>query len=1180
MPPDPVAAARRAISRLSTEALTLDEARLYSQFTRMVWGGASMRWDTEAELPHLLEAVRLIHCAQTIRDSGGVKWEGALLRAAELLEWLSGANRALPRPRLRLISSAAYQLSGYPARARSLVRDGTSTDDLEVLPSFLRADFSEVQRALLTYWGTAYRGIEGLNARIGELTEPEGGVALQTQLGRECAAAIGVLAAEIRWGRVGRLDAALEKLRALSDFQLLGEEADAWLLSHLVADVGRRYAETNVRKAIAPLLPLLAPAGRVALERYARASISAGRCLAWPSQRRGIERLQAGGSFALCTPTGSGKTLVAELAILVGLFGASELPDEAAPLILYLTPSRALAAEVESRLARVVRFIRAETVQVTGLYGGTEWGPTDAWVTTDRPTVVICTHEKAEALIRYLGHFVLDRLALLIVDEVHAVQQGPDLRSLSRGESRALRLEALLARVFREETTRPIRVIGLSAVAKGFETELSRWIAGSENSAETSGYRSTRQLIGRLECYDDCSFEIRYDLLNGQSLEFVEGAARDVPFVRNPFGPRPRAPSFDSKGPEKSLRPSALWAALQLSKLDGTTVGKSVLISVNQNVSSFASDILQLLTDEWGVSTVGEWFKPPTEGIRWDLWEQCLASCEDYFGSDAVEYRLLKKGVLLHHGGLPPAVSRSFVRAIEARLVPIVIATSTLSEGVNLPVDVVLVPSLLRFGKSIATQEFLNLSGRAGRPGFAVEGQTLVLLHARASQNPGQGRTLYTSLIRSIRSDYKQGDDRTSARSPLGALLEIIWSGWKQASKSEDPNLFLEWLEQTAPGAAHGVHDLPSGGELTDQVDSLDGVLLPMVVEGERLSEGEISPTALETALKEYWSKTYAHAALSAEGLLERMFVRRGKSLRFRHFADPVIRRRIYRSGLTPRWAQALASVHPQLVEHLRSGIRYAGMSPVEKVAFIDTTLDFFEIVRPLRWQGDNPERLETLHWWLDPASAPKAPQPAEVATWFEAVNHNFTYRAAWGLGSALAISLDAVAANEERLPRLEDWPRSGLPWIAFWMKELLSFGTLDPVAAYALARKFASTRGEASRMATDYYRQADRSDLNGLLDPRRVRDWFDARPGSQGEFHVDPPRLVAIEEIHEARVAKDPNPYVWPIQVDSGVLWVDIAGYPIARSAKASIPDIPDALAFDFLLNPGRRRVELEPYL
>lgn len=1179
MRPDPVAEAEKASARLSAEALTPQEARLYSQFTRMLWGGASLKWDSEAELAHLMEAVRLIHCAQTIRESGGDRWERPLLRAAELFEWLAGASRDEPRPRLRAISSAAYQLSGYPARARSLLPNATPDGGGDPLSPFLRSDFVGLQEALLSFWGSAYHGIQSVSEPSAARGGSDAAATLPTRLSAELAAALGVLSAEVRWGGVPRLEAALEKLRALSNFQLLGEQPDAWLLSHLIAEVGRRYATTSVRKSIAPLMPLVGPEGAGAMERYARASVIGGRALTWPSQQKGIERLAEGGSFALCTPTGSGKTLIAELAIIVGLFGAASQPAKTAPLILYLSPSRALAAEVESRLAQVVRSIRTTGVQVTGLYGGTDWGPTDAWLSTESPSVVICTHEKAEALIRYLGRHILDRLSLLVVDEVHSVQQGDDVKALAQGESRALRLEALLSRVFRDESSKDLRVIGLSAVAQGFESSLSQWIAGSPQSAEGSGYRSTRQLIGRLECSDDCSFEIRYDLLNGQSLEFEETAAREVPFIPHPFASRPPAPSFDLAGPEKSLRPSALWAAIQFSRAVGVAPGKSVLISVNQKISTFANDLLRLLSEEWAEETK-QWFKAPSGGIRGELWEKGLAACDDYFGSDAIESQLFRRGVLLHHGGLPPPVSRAFLKAIEARVVPIIVATSTLSEGVNLPVDVVLVPSLMRGGQPLTPQEFLNLSGRAGRPGFALEGQTLVLVHARGSQEPGKGRGFYNSLIRGIRSPSRKRDGEGSARSPLASLLEIIWLGWKQASDSDDPVKFLEWLEATAPAGKPTATALPAAKDLAEPIDSLDGVLLPMVVESERAFRNELSPTDLESALKQYWAKTYAHVALAAEGPFEKMFIRRGSAIRFRHYVDSGTRRRIYRSGLSPRWAEVLIKAHPRLVEHLRTGREFAAMSPTQRVSYIDTTLGYFEEIGPLKWRSKKLGRLETLHWWLDPNSAPSKPEPTEVAAWFEAVNQNFTYRAAWGLGSAAALSLDAVAADQDGLPSLDDWPRSGLPWGAFWIKELLACGTIEPVAAYALTKKIVTARAAGSRLAYEYFGQADRSDLDAVLDPRRIRDWVSMRGELQSGTATDPPRRIEVDEINASRVVVDSTPRVWPVVADSCVVWVDVAGYPVARSAKSSTQELAKFLEFDFVLNAPRRQVELDPYV
>jgi reverse gyrase len=129
----------------------------------------------------------------------------------------------------------------------------------------------------------------------------------------------------------------------------------------------------------------LSDTGRTAIERYLRQSYLRGRVLAWPSQIRGIERLLTNESFALCTPTGSGKTTVAELAILQNLFSQTNVGElsNTAPLALYLVPSRALATEVEANLSRVMRNSAPPTQQVvvTGLYGGTDWGPTDAWLT-------------------------------------------------------------------------------------------------------------------------------------------------------------------------------------------------------------------------------------------------------------------------------------------------------------------------------------------------------------------------------------------------------------------------------------------------------------------------------------------------------------------------------------------------------------------------------------------------------------------------------------------------------------------------------------------------------------------------------------------------------------------------------------------------------------------------------
>src|SRR3546814_17517025 len=71
----------------------------------------------------------------------------------------------------------------------------------------------------------------------------------------------------------------------------------------------------------------------------------------------------------------------------------------------------------------------------------------------------------------------------------------------------------------------------------------------------------------------------------------------------------------------------------------------------------------------------------------------------------------------------------------------------------------------------------------------------------------------------------------------------------------------------------------------------------------------------------------------------------------------------------------------------------------------------------------------------------------------------------------------------------------SGLPWTGFCLKVLISWGTLDPVAAFLHARGDAVDRPQAELDAKAYYEgRPAGEDANALLDPRTIREWVEAR--------------------------------------------------------------------------------------
>jgi hypothetical protein len=442
-------------------------------------------------------------------------------RAAEILEWLSQSSLRPPNAPLHLLAAAVYQLADYPAMALGHLRSVPNDQPFSILlREFLRANFPATLEAIREFWEN-HRTLE-----IAERIDPSD---LTTHTFQHVIMCIGTVCSYLRTGNDVMIDRALTKLENLAASLLHSRDPYSYFLARLTAASGRRFVETCLWPHIEQLRETSGDAGSAALIQFARSAFANRRALVWPAQAAGIERLRANTSFVLCTPTGSGKTTVATLAAVQGLFAnqptrALGLPGLApGNLVLYLVPSRALAAEVEGRLAQDLRGIAANPVTVTGLYGGVDWGPTDAWIQTDRPTVVICTFEKADALLRYLGVLFLDRVRLVIIDEAHMVEQEEArLSGLEDGSSRAFRLEQLGTRLLRARDIYEFRVLALSAVAARSAPALARWFSGDPDaSPTTSSYRSTRQMLGRLEVSAAGQYIIRYASDGGLGSPFV-----------------------------------------------------------------------------------------------------------------------------------------------------------------------------------------------------------------------------------------------------------------------------------------------------------------------------------------------------------------------------------------------------------------------------------------------------------------------------------------------------------------------------------------------------------------------------------------------------------------------------------------------------------------------------------
>src|SRR5438034_7426291 len=160
------------------------------------------------------------------------------------------------------------------------------------------------------------------------------------------------------------------------------------------------------------------------------------------AQRRGWASIRNRQHTLIAAPTGSGKTLAAFLTALDDLFQEGltrTLPDEVR--VLYVSPLKALSADIHKNLAEPRRGIRAlaPDVKITAAVrsGDTPQNeraamlrtPPHILVTTPESLYLLLTAERSRAMLR--------TARVVIVDEIHAVVQS------RRGAHLALSLERL-----------------------------------------------------------------------------------------------------------------------------------------------------------------------------------------------------------------------------------------------------------------------------------------------------------------------------------------------------------------------------------------------------------------------------------------------------------------------------------------------------------------------------------------------------------------------------------------------------------------------------------------------------------------------------------------------------------------------------------------------------------------
>ncbi len=215
--------------------------------------------------------------------------------------------------------------------------------------------------------------------------------------------------------------------------------------------------------------------------------------LGWPAIARGEHTL-------ILAPTGTGKTLTAFLWCLNRLMLEPASNAEEACRVLYISPLKALAVDVErnlrSPLAGIVNMARRAGVPVREPEISVRTGDTPqkerARFRRHPAEILITTPESLYLMLTSDASRALRGVDTVIIDEIHA------LVPTKRGAHLALSLERLLA-----ITDRPFQRIGLSATQRPLE-EVAHFLAGADGNvtkevAETISAQPAEDLAAQME---------------------------------------------------------------------------------------------------------------------------------------------------------------------------------------------------------------------------------------------------------------------------------------------------------------------------------------------------------------------------------------------------------------------------------------------------------------------------------------------------------------------------------------------------------------------------------------------------------------------------------------------------------------------------------------------------------
>ncbi|MCA9409424.1 MAG: DEAD/DEAH box helicase, partial [Candidatus Omnitrophica bacterium] len=375
----------------------------------------------------------------------------------------------------------------------------------------------------------------------------------------------------------------------------------------------------------------------------------------YPPQQEAINQgLLKGNSILMSVPTAAGKTLMAELCMLRSIVHNGGR-------CLYIAPLKALASEKYNDFKNKYVDLNINV----GLAIGDLDSPSRS---LNKYNILVATAEKVDSLIRSKAKWLIDSLSVVVLDEIHFINDG------SRGPT----MEILTARI--KQLNPKIQFLGLSATIKNAD-EMAGWL-------NANLVKSTWRPI-----------PLKEGVYFQETISFEDSGEKII---------TEEEPDDVSKLTLDTLRGQGQVLIFVNSRRSAQAVSRQVSASVSKILSPDEKEQLKLLAAKMA-------------GNSADQTNVCRKLAD-----------VVRNGAAFHHAGLKPQQRELIEENFKKNLIKVIGCTPTLAAGVNLPARRAIIRDCKRFevglgAAFIPTSEYKQCAGRAGRPQYDDYGEAVLI---------------------------------------------------------------------------------------------------------------------------------------------------------------------------------------------------------------------------------------------------------------------------------------------------------------------------------------------------------------------------------------------------------------------------------------------------------------------